>query len=94
MVSKFSESETESYYDAEDVIYRSVWDEEGSVHWALFDDSTGKDFLKGCENLNRTMVSKGRINQDSKVLDLGLRQRDHRHLAGRTDRRTCHRHRP
>ena len=82
MVSRFSESETESYYDAEDVIYRSVWDEDGSVHWGLFDDTTGTDFLKGCENLNRTMVEKGRINQDSRVLDLGLRQRHHRHLAG------------
>ena len=71
MVSRFSESETESYYDAEDVIYRSVWDEDGSVHWGLFDDTTGTDFLKGCENLNRTMVEKGRINQDSRVLDLG-----------------------
>ena len=71
MVSRFSESETESYYDAEDVIYRSVWDEDGSVHWGLFDDTTGTDFLKGCENLNRTMVEKGRIDQASKVLDLG-----------------------
>ena len=71
MVSRFTESETESYYDDEDVIYRSFWDEEGSVHWGLFDDNTGTDFLKGCENLNQTMVSKGRINQDSRVLDLG-----------------------
>ena len=71
MVSRFSEQETESYYDSEDVIYRSVWDEEGSVHWGLFDDSTGTDFLKACANLNQTMVAKGRIDQDSKVLDLG-----------------------
>ena len=48
MVSKFSEQETESYYDAEDVIYRAVWDEDGSVHWGYFDDTTGTDFLKGC----------------------------------------------
>ena len=71
MVSKFTEKETELYYDAEDVIYRSVWDEEGSVHWGLFDDSTGTDFLSACANLDRTMVAKGRINQDSRVLDLG-----------------------
>jgi ubiquinone/menaquinone biosynthesis C-methylase UbiE len=71
MVSRFSEQETESYYDAEDAIYRSVWDEDGSVHWGLFDESTGNDFLKACANLNRTMVEKGRIGQDSTVLDLG-----------------------
>jgi len=31
MSSKFTEQETESYYDGQDEIYRSVWDEEGSV---------------------------------------------------------------
>ena len=71
MVSRFSEQETESYYDSEDVIYRSVWDEDGSVHWGLFDESGDKDFLKACNRLNRTMVEKGRIGQDSSVLDLG-----------------------
>ena len=71
MVSRFSEEETESYYDAEDAIYQTVWDEDGSVHWGLFDDSTGVDFLRACANLNRIMVDKGRIGQDSRVLDLG-----------------------
>ena len=71
MVSRFSEQETESYYDSEDVIYRSVWDEDGSVHWGLFDESGDKDFLRACNRLNRTMVEKGRIGQDSSVLDLG-----------------------
>ncbi len=71
MVSRFSEQETESYYDSEDAIYRSVWDEDGSVHWGLFDGSVDKDFLKACERLNLTMVDKGRIDQDSTVLDLG-----------------------
>ena len=32
---RFSEQETEEYYDAEDVIYRSVWDADGSVHWGV-----------------------------------------------------------
>ena len=45
MSSRFTEQETESYYDAEDEIYRAVWDEEGSVHWGVFDDSTADDFL-------------------------------------------------
>ncbi len=71
MANRFSEQETESYYDSEDVIYRSVWDEDGSVHWGLFDGSADKDFLEACDNLNRTMVDKGRIDQDSRVLDLG-----------------------
>ena len=71
MVSRFSEQETESYYDAEDEIYRAVWDEDGSVHWGFFDDTTGTDFLKGCANLDRIMVEKGAIGSDERVLDLG-----------------------
>ena len=71
MSSNYSEKETESYYDAQDAIYRAFWDEDGSVHWGLFDQSTGNDFLKACANLNRAMVEKGRIDQDQKVLDLG-----------------------
>ncbi len=71
MTSRFSELETEQYYDAEDEIYRSVWDEDGSVHWGLFDETTGDDFLKACANLDATMVKKGRIQSSSRVLDLG-----------------------
>ena len=71
MSSRFTEQETESYYDAEDEIYRAVWDEEGSVHWGVFDDSTGDDFLKAGANLDAMMVAKGRIDASSNVLDLG-----------------------
>jgi ubiquinone/menaquinone biosynthesis C-methylase UbiE len=71
MTSQFTEQETESYYDSEDAIYRSVWDADGSVHWGFFDDSTSTDFLSACEKLNRMMVEKGCIDQTSKVLDLG-----------------------
>ncbi len=71
MSSRFTEQETESYYDAEDAIYRAIWDEDGSVHWGYFDDTTGTDFLKGCANLDRIMVEKGGINANSNVLDLG-----------------------
>ena len=71
MTNKYTEKDTESYYDAEDAIYRSFWDEEGSVHWGVFDQSTGKDFLKACANLNQIMIQQGKIGRDAKVLDLG-----------------------
>ena len=71
MSSRFTEQETETYYDAEDAIYRTVWDEDGSVHWGYFDESTGTDFLKGCANLDRIMVEKGAIGPDAHTLDLG-----------------------
>ena len=67
----FTEQQTESYYDAEDAIYRSLWDEDGSVHWGVFDENTGDDFLQATANLNRIMVDKGRITADATVLDVG-----------------------
>ena len=38
---KFTEGASESYYDSEDELYRSFWDTEGSLHWGLFDESSG-----------------------------------------------------
>ena len=73
---RFSEQETEEYYDAEDVIYRSVWDADGSVHWGVFDKSTDGDsireqFLAAGIRLNELMVEYASIGETSKVLDVG-----------------------
>ena len=68
---RFSESDTERFYDAEDALYRSFWDSEGSLHWGLFDETTGDDFLKACVNLNRMMAQEASIETGSHILDLG-----------------------
>ena len=74
---RFSEQETEEYYDAEDVIYRSVWDADGSVHWGVFDsEPTGDDnirdeFRSAGIRLNELMVEYSGIGADSRVLDVG-----------------------
>ena len=71
MQSKFTEQDTELFYDSEDAIYRSFWDEEGGLHWGFFDESTGLDFLKACANLNNIMADKAQIDRSSRVLDIG-----------------------
>ncbi len=71
MNSRFTELSTEEFYDAEDAIYRSFWDSEGGLHWGVFDDSTGSDFLKACDNLNAIMAGKARLDEESRLLDLG-----------------------
>lgn len=71
MRSRFTEQETERYYDLEDATYRVFWDSEGSLHWGIFDESTGRDFPKASENLNRIMLGKAGIGTSSKVLDFG-----------------------
>ena len=67
---RFSERETEDYYDAEDVIYRSVWDADGSVHWGVFDTQSGnetgsirEEFLAAGIRLNELMVAAAGIDE-------------------------------
>ena len=71
MQSKFTEGDTEAYYDGEDAVYRSFWDGEGSVHWGIFDDGNVRDFLKACSRLNDIIVEKAEITGGDRVLDLG-----------------------
>ena len=71
MRSQFTEQETEAFYDAEDALYRSFWDSQGSLHWGFFDQETGDDFLEACANLNRIMAKKADISSGSRVLDMG-----------------------
>ncbi len=74
---RFSEQETEEYYDAEDVIYRSIWDADGSVHWGVFDgepkgqDHIREEFLSAGIRLNELMVEYAGIDANSRVLDVG-----------------------
>ncbi len=68
---RFTEDVTESFYDSEDGLYRSFWDTEGSLHWGLFDESTGEDFLKACANLNNFMADKASLAPQSRLLDIG-----------------------
>ena len=58
MRNRFSEQDTEAFYDAEDALYRSFWDKEGSLHWGWFDGQTGDDFLAACANLNHIILEK------------------------------------
>ena len=70
-MNSYTEDVTESYYDSEDATYRSFWDTEGSLHWGLFDEGTGQDFLKACANLNEFMANKAALLPGSTLLDIG-----------------------
>ena len=71
MQSKFTEQDTERFYDEEDTVYRSFWDPEGSLHWGYFDETTGDDFLTASRHLNDVMLARGGMDASSIVLDLG-----------------------
>ncbi len=66
---KFTEKDTEIFYDKEDEIYRSFWDENGSLHWGLFKNN--EDYITASENLTNLMAEKAKINFNSNVLDVG-----------------------
>jgi ubiquinone/menaquinone biosynthesis C-methylase UbiE len=71
---KFTEAETEAFYDSEDSLYRSFWDEEGSLHWGYFDnleDAEAEEFLTACKRWNQYMLEQSKIDASSKVLDIG-----------------------
>ena len=71
MPKRFSESDTERYYDQEDASYRTFWDKEGSLHWGYFDSTTGDDFSTASARLNDVMLVRSGIETGSTVLDLG-----------------------
>lgn len=71
MPSLFSEAETEQYYDHEDVVYRALWDKDGSVHWGLFEEGANMTFLEAGANLNRVMAQRGQLDPSSDVIDVG-----------------------
>ena len=71
---KYSETETEEFYDREDDLYRSFWDSEGSLHWGYFEDLTStasNEFLPACKRWNQYMLQRSGITNHSKVLDIG-----------------------
>ncbi|MDE2785792.1 MAG: class I SAM-dependent methyltransferase [Chloroflexota bacterium] len=78
-LSRFSERETEEYYDAEDALYRSFWDAEGSLHWGVFESPNEPSsvaevrdgFLAACSRLNAIMLENSGIDEAARVLDLG-----------------------
>jgi ubiquinone/menaquinone biosynthesis C-methylase UbiE len=71
MLHKYTESETESYYDGEDAVYRALWDKDGIVHWGLFDETTGRNFIEAARNLNRFMRQRGVITEADSLIDVG-----------------------
>ena len=74
MSQKFTETDTEAFYDAEDSLYRSFWDSEGSLHWGYFPDLATprvEEFIPACQRWNQYMLDQSGITASSRVLDLG-----------------------
>lgn len=71
---RFTENDTESFYNNEDSLYRSFWDKEGSLHWGFFDNidhTDSQNFILACRQWNQLMLEKSKIDHQSFVLDIG-----------------------
>ena len=66
---KFTEQDTEKYYNEEDEVYLSFWDSSGILHWGLFQDD--EDIVSASNNLTNYMIEKSKISESSNVLDVG-----------------------
>ena len=74
MTGKFTEADTEKYYDTSDDRYRISWHPDGSKHWGYFDNldeaRTYEDFLRGCDRWNEYMLERSGISSESRVLEV------------------------
>ncbi len=68
-VKKFTEKDTERYYDEEDEVYLSFWDPNGTLHWGLFQDD--EDVVSASNNLTNYMIKKAKISKNSNILNVG-----------------------
>ena len=66
---KFSEQDTEKYYDEEDEVYLSFWDSSGILHWGLF--HYDEDIVSASNNLTNYMIKKAKISESSNILNVG-----------------------
>lgn len=70
---RFTEHDTQRFYDGEDARYRAFWDPDGSLHWGLFDrfEDDPATFLPACARLNEEMLARAALVQGESVLDVG-----------------------
>ncbi|MEK7648620.1 MAG: methyltransferase domain-containing protein [Patescibacteria group bacterium] len=67
---KFIEKQTRDFYNGDDMIYRSFWDQQGNCHWGYF-PNVKISFLQSMTELNKKMLKLSGITEKSNVLDLG-----------------------
>ena len=66
----YTEKDTENFYDKEDKIYRSFWDNKGSLHWGIFNEED-ENYITASGNLTKLMIEKAEIDSNSYILDVG-----------------------
>ncbi len=65
---RYTEIDTQKYYDEMNATYNSFWDHRGSLHWGLFEKES--DSLESAfDNLNKRFIQK--IKPHLKLLDVG-----------------------
>ncbi|NER24577.1 MAG: class I SAM-dependent methyltransferase [Symploca sp. SIO1C2] len=75
MGKKFTEFDTEKYYNTVETQYQVPWNPDGSKHWGYFDDLDAPDeeevLFQASDRWDEYMLDQSSINAESRVLDLG-----------------------
>jgi ubiquinone/menaquinone biosynthesis C-methylase UbiE len=75
--SRFTEHDTQVFYDEKDSLYRSFWDKNGKLHYGFFNEAPDVStdltevFSAACSKWDEIMLETSMIDSSSKVLDLG-----------------------
>jgi len=68
---KFTNKDTEFFYDHENSLYRDVRDPNWSLHFGIFEKlEWPKDYVKAANRLTDVMIGKWKIDENSSVLDV------------------------
>ena len=75
MTKKFTDADTENYYNTVEIQYQVPWNPDGSKHWGYFDNLEVPDeeveLFQASDRWNEYMLNKSKINRKSRVLDIG-----------------------
>ena len=75
MGKKFTEVDTETYYNTVEIQYQIPWNPDGSKHWGYFEDLDAPDeeeeLFQASARWDKYMLNRSGINAESSVLDVG-----------------------
>lgn len=70
-MTRYSESETEIYYDEQDALYKQCWAADGTTHWGFFENEEVDDLQEAGWLWTQKILEKSEITPDSRVLEIG-----------------------
>ncbi len=68
---QYTETDTQTYYNQQDALYKQYWAADGTVHWGFFEDEDLGDLQEAGWLWTKEIFEKSGINENSKILEIG-----------------------